>query len=520
MMKNMKFKTKIIIGAILITFIPLIISYWIFVQDKLEFIDRRIKENIRATGVSVSQTPMVQDKLYHKINDGTLQYYTQGLIQSFEDVDIIVIADMDGVKYSHLDTAQIGEKFIGEDKEKVLTQGIGYYSLKEGSMGVTLRRFEPIFKGREQVGFVMVGKYYNQINLITYQTKAKYMVLFIISLTASGLFATYFALSIKKAILNMEPLEIATLYKQKESLFNSVQESIIGLDDQHQIQEINQNGKELIKDLTEEALLNKIYPYLEQRSSISLQEFIIKDKKLFISIQPIVQKQIYLGTVITIRQEKEIRRVAEEITGIQEMNKNLRATVHEFKNNLHVILGLLQLEAYTEAKKYILEIQDIKTEQMIQFSQIEDEYIRALLVSRAIMAKEKQVEFVLTEESHLRHIHGYIHSTDLITIIGNLIENALEAASICDKLDKKVIVTLYEDEDYVFIKVRDNGVPIPGAFIEKIFEMGESSKGKGRGNGLYLVKNRLAIYNGKVRIDELGEEKLFTVIIPKEQERE
>ena len=141
MRRKLKFQTKIVIAAIMITFIPLLFSYGIFIEDQLSTIDTSIRERLREAALTIKDMPIVQEKLASRENDMSLQYYTQGLIQNLQDVDIIVLADMTGEKYTHLDTHQIGEIFEGKDKEEVLKYGRGYYSLNEGSMGKTLRWF-------------------------------------------------------------------------------------------------------------------------------------------------------------------------------------------------------------------------------------------------------------------------------------------------------------------------------------------------------------------------------------------
>ena len=170
MKKKLSFENSIIFTAVFITLIPLILSYSIFISSKLEDIDENIRDALKETGFCIAQNNLVQEKLYRKENDFFIQQYTKGYIDNFRDVDLIVVGDMEGVKYSHLDEKQIGEVYINDDKQKVLENGSSYYSIMEGSMGITLRWFQPIFYEGEQVGFVMVGRYYEAINMINSKT--------------------------------------------------------------------------------------------------------------------------------------------------------------------------------------------------------------------------------------------------------------------------------------------------------------------------------------------------------------
>ncbi|MGL5315117.1 MAG: ATP-binding protein [Peptostreptococcaceae bacterium] len=513
MKKKLKFEYKIILSSIIIAFIPLILSYIIFINDRLENIDETIKLNLKEAGFIVSQTKDVQEKLYKRENDFTIQAYTSKLITNLNDVDIIVIADMTGRKYSHLDVSQIGKNYVGEDKDVVLKEGKSYYSVMEGSQGVTLRWFEPIKYKNKQVGFVMVGKYYEDITVINKETKARYYLLFICTLSISIIASSLFGKSVKKEILNMEPYEIATLYNKKKIIINSVHDGIIALNKNNEVTEINVSCYKLFDNFSIDEVMKKLNKYINDKQAFKMKEFIIQDKKVFVTIQPIIQSSEYQGMVITLTPKEDISKLAKEITGVDEVIKNLRANIHEFRNNLHVILGLIQIEEYEEVKHYIQNIQKIQETNTSKFNSIEDSYIKALLLSRELVAKERKVEFVLTEESFLHKEHKFIDSYDLITIVGNLIENALDACSATDEKDKKVEVSLYENEKEIKIRVKDNGEPIDKDIKERIFKEGTSSKGRERGIGLNLVKNRVELYNGSINIEEFNNLKIFNVII-------
>lgn len=508
-------RKKYIAIAMILALVPLLISYMIFIRDKIRDSEMNIRENIKEVADQVASSEIVQSVLSHQNNDGTLQLYAEGMMRELRDVDLIVIADQAGRKYSHPDENQIGEIFIGEDKRKVLQEGESYYSLQEGSMGISLRYFRPIFNAGRQVGFVMIGKYEEQILKANDKILKEYVLLFGVVLLGVFCSGMYFSFQLKKVILDMEPEEIASLYLQKESLLNSVQEGIILLGASHEVQEQNERAKELSAYLPADSLMKSLMDLLESKQEIRMRELIIGHKKLLISIKPLVKDRLYLGAVITLMDKEEIHQVAKEIMGIEERNKNLRAIVHEFKNQLHVLLGLLQLEEYEEAKKYILEIQKIKNHRTLQFNNIQDAYVRAMLMSRAIVAEEKQVKMELTETSYLMENHKCIDENDLITILGNLIENALEACSQSDKEEKLVKIHLEEDQKEIKMQVSDNGNPIAEDLRTSLFELGVSSKGEGRGNGLYLVKKRIDIYNGEVQIKEKKGEKVFDVILPK-----
>ena len=128
---------------------------------------------------------------------------------------------------------------------------------------------------------------------------------------------------------------------------------------------------------------------------------------------------------------------------------------------------------------------------------------------------KKKINLKLTKNSFLYEEHKYINSEDLITIIGNLIENAFEACSNSEKNNKIVEVSLYEDKSLIKISVKDNGVPIKEEIKEIIFKNGVSSKGEGRGVGLSIIKNKIDLYQGNIDIKNTDDEKIFNITIYK-----
>jgi len=513
--KDISFKNILLLLVLTVTMIPLVLAYIVLLNSRLSDNDTRIKNTLQEVAQLICSEEAVQDKLFYKKNDYSIQKYTQKFIETFDDVDIIVISDMNGEKYSHLDEQQIGQIFIGEDKNDVLNYGKSYFSIKEGSMGTTFRWFQPLYYKGNQVGFIMIGKYYDEINFMNNKVKEMYLFLFIVCLSISVIGSEILAERVKKAMLGMEPYEIARLYQEKNVIFNSVKDGIIALNKLNEVTEVNDICYKILDKFNVNDVLEKIDVYIKKRIDIDMKEFIINNKKIFISINSIFEDNDYLGVIITLTDRRGINRVAKEITGIDEVIRDLRASVHEFKNNLYVLLGLIQLKEYDEAMNYILKLQDIQQSSFTKYSNIKDSYIQALLMSRDSAAKEKKIELVITEESFLEQEHGIISSFDIVTILGNLLENAFEACAAIRGRDKKVEVSLFEDKDVIEIQVRDNGIEISPSIKENIFNEGVSSKLKGRGIGLNLVKSRVELYNGDIEIEEFENEKIFVVTIYK-----
>ena len=510
---RLKFEKKITLLAVLMVFIPLFLSYLLSLGFKLESVQDEIKKDLKDVGTIISNTPTIQKNLSYKENSKDIQNYVMNIINDLKNIDIIVVADMDGKKYSHLDTNQIGKIFINEDKNNVLKYGRGYYSLMIGSMGKTIRWFQPIFYNNKQVGFVMTGKYYNDLAILNYEIIAYYFGLFVLVIGITIIVARYFGKSIKTSMLGMEPKEIARLYKEKSVVINSINEGIMVLNQNNEIVDINKCCYNMFYEFVPDKVIEKLNQHIKNKDSFEMKEFIILGKKIFITLKFILEEDSYLGAIITLINKEEINKVAKEITSIDQTVKNLRATVHEFKNKLHVILGLVKLEEYEEVKNYILKIQQAQENNILKFSNIEDYYVKGMLISKELMANERKINFIILEDSNLYEKHNYVSSEDLITIIGNLIENSFEACAISSKENKIVELLLNENKESIRISVRDNGIEIPKNIKEDIFKQDVSSKGKGRGIGLALIKSRVELYNGNIDIIKEKNSKTFNIIV-------
>ena len=511
-----KFEKKIILWSILTALIPLLLSYGIFIYDKFTSIQDRVNGNLYRMSVNISKTPFIIDKLSNHQQDMSIQNYVSFFINQLEDVDIIVIADIQGVKYSHLDETQIGQVFVNEDKWKVLREGIPYFSLTKGSQGVTQRRFEPIFKNGKQIGFVMVGKYYKDLKLLTARTTIMYLFLFLGAVILTWILAGVFAKNIKDKILGLEPEEISRLYKEKTIILNNVNKGIIALDKSNKIIEVNSAYLKLFPENSPTLFIEEIKKFIFEEKLFYMKEVIIFQKKIFISFHPIINSNEYIGSIITITSRSQIEDVVEEITGVDQIIKSMRANIHEFKNRLHVITGLLELKKYDLLKKYVLEIQEVEKLDLLNFNNIDDYYIKGILIGKFGIAKEQRINLKLKEGSLLYEKHGIISYNDLIVIIGNLIENAFESFQLSNVEEKNVILSLIEDKNFIEISVFDNGSPIDPKIKDKIFQRGISSKGEKRGSGLYLVKDRTNLYNGNFSFREDTSGKTFTIRLFKE----
>lgn len=211
------------------------------------------------------------------------------------------------------------------------------------------------------------------------------------------------------------------------------------------------------------------------------------------------------------------------MTQVQSFAEALRAQAHEYSNKLYTISGLIQLQSYGEALKFISK-ETTGYQDLIQFlmKAVPDTLIAAILLGKYTRAQELKIDFELDPESSLRDLPETVNREKIVTILGNLLENAFEAVLDSGKEERKVKLFMTDlGEDLIF-EVEDSGNGIPDDQVGRIFSKGYTTKdhdgNRARGLGLYLVDKSVKYLNGYITLSESdGGGAVFTVVIPKKR---
>lgn len=246
----------------------------------------------------------------------------------------------------------------------------------------------------------------------------------------------------------------------------------------------------------------------------SMRSVTIRTILLFLVVT-IVAILIELAVCATISKKikKEFLRFTEDFEGTKFLVDSMRANNHDFTNKLHVILGLIQIGEYEKAQNYIQNISIIQRETVtFVMHNIENSSLAALLIGKIARASECNVKFSLKENSCYKEKDIDIPSEALVTITGNLIDNALDAMNRSHKECKELSIGIYSKPGDLLLIVQDSGPGIPKDIREAIFEKGFSTKGKGRGLGLYHTKQLILSLGGEIFVEsQVGKGCCFTV---------
>lgn len=441
----------------------------------------------------------------------------------------ITVGNLESIRYSHPDPSQIGKKMVGGDNEAVF-QGKSIITETIGSLGPGLRGKTPIYDEQGKVmGVVSVGYLFEDINETIESYRNRIIVIGIVTLLLGVAATLILSQNVKKAIFGLEPEQIGRLYQENQAVLESIREGIVAVNKDGTITLANQTAMQMLGQADDK---NRIMPNQDELvRSLGLHEVIetgkaefdretnVDDHVLVVNRVPIMDKERrVMGAVASFRNRSELFEVTQELSRVKEYAEVLRSQTHEYSNKLHLISGLIQLESYQEAIETIsseLNVHVSNTKFIMQ--EVPDPLIGGLLLGKLNQANERKVELKIDPESNFRDIPASIDRSWLIVILGNLIDNAMDAVKAPGAFAPQLSLFLLHMEDVLLIEVEDRGPGISEEHAERIFELGFSTKPQpNHGYGLHLVKQAVSHVNGNITHtgNPLGGT-IFTVTIPK-----
>jgi sensor histidine kinase regulating citrate/malate metabolism len=303
---------------------------------------------------------------------------------------------------------------------------------------------------------------------------------------------------IKRQTLGLEPIEIAGLVEHREAMLHGIKEGVIALDTGERVTLVNDSALALLDlpadavgrslgDLGVEAQVREV---LTQTQPGPDRLVLVGDRVVAFNRMPMRARGDVIGSVTTLRDRTELSSLEEELGTTRATTDTLRAQTHEFANQIHTISGLLELEEYDEVQRYVDGVRLSRTKLYDEVTaRVQDATLAALLIAKASLATERGVVLEVEESSRLGKVHDQL-GRDLTTVVGNLVDNALDAVG--STPGARVQVRLNEDDEQVEVEVRDSGEGVPVEAEELVFRQGWSTKtdvnGAGRGFGLALTR--------------------------------
>lgn len=522
-------KQRVKLSFIIITFVCLVVIVSLAMTELLisktvsENIEKHQAEKAKIVSRTVAKSQIVENGLQDEGKSALIQEYTMG-VQQAADVLFIVVMDMNGIRKSHPNPALIGERFVGGDEKAVLA-GEEHISTSVGTLGESLRAFTPVYnEDYQQIGAVAVGISLVDVQDALSSSQENIIQGSIIGLLVGILGAILLARYIKRILLGLEPSAISRLLVERSTMLQSVHEGIIAVDQDAKITLVNKSALRIFKHagLPEDPIGMKISDYmptttlervLETGESELAGEQTINGVTILVNRVPLIVNNQVVGAISTFRDKSEVDRLAEQLTGVRTYAESLRAQSHEFMNKLHVILGMVRMGYHGELSGFINKLVDHRNQEVGMITRnIKDPALAGFLMGKLSYAREENVVLTIESETTIPEPIKDIITHELITVIGNLIDNAIEAVS--GEEQKGILLKLTYSNQQLEVNVHNSGPGITEDQFKKIFEKGFSTKGKNRGYGLYLVKNSLEKLGGTVKLKSEGDGMWFKVTVP------
>ena len=501
--------------------IILIISLALFlgiagILINVHFETQKRDQNLQNIAEVIASTPMLTEiQMQHTDEESALALmeYLDHLKSTLESVDVISVVNKDSVRLYHSNHELIGTVYDGT-LPKFESDSEDYYATNDsGPSGTQRRAYAAVYdENGNYMGFVMAITLMQNIQKETFQTAFIFVLITIAAILMELLISAELMETIKKSLLGYEPGVFTAMYQIRDNILESLDEGIVAIDSEGTVQFVNRAASVLLKDqdsvgkplsrTKNGALLFQVLKNGKKEFHIQGQN--LEEADILIDRIPIKENGVNIGTVGILHNRSEYTKLMEDLTGTRYLVDSMRANNHDFTNKLHVILGLIQMKMYEEAVSYIENITIVQRATISKImNAVNEPAVAALLIGKTSRASELNIKFILREGCHYSGADMNLPAEILVTIAGNLIDNAFEAMN--ERTDfeeqKELLFGIYSRPGAILITIDDTGEGILEENLERIFENGFSTKGEGRGTGLYQVKGLVERFGGNITVE-------------------
>ncbi|MEC5200309.1 sensor histidine kinase regulating citrate/malate metabolism [Arthrobacter sp. PL16] len=511
MIKTMSLRSQLFLLQLAIVLVIVAVAGSTAVTMQRMQIREQYEDRMVGVAQSVAQLPSVIEAFDEADPSATIQPIAD-LIRQSTGVTYVVVTDEEGIRYSHPNPDLIG-RLVSTDPSVPLS-GKTFVGTQTGTLGESWRVKVPIYGDDGGIiGTASVGTLESELDADLYEDLPRLLAWLIVAALVGSAGAIWISRLVWRRIYRLEPEQIASLLETRDAMIHGISEGMVAVDEHHRIALLNDEAKRLL-DLDDSATGQLAEDVMEPALALLLTDPADTDETVLSGERVLLARTsdasvdgTRVGRVMILRDRTELYQLLTDLDGERDATQALRAQAHEFANRMHTISGLLELG---------------RTEQAVDFISrsghggslvsgtiapgIQDPDAASLLMTKSTIAAEKGITLSISDTSTLEP-DG---TTDVVTILGILIDNAIEAVTGSGRTDGRITVHLEMDADALRIEVSDNGPGIAAEDIDGIFSSGYSTKDGGhtgtRGFGLALVDRIARRRSGQVVVDdaELG----------------
>jgi two-component system CitB family sensor kinase len=455
-----------------------------------------------AVALAVADSPAVVRAVRQPETCSRLQPYAER-VRLDADVDFVVVMGLDRTRCTHPTVSNIGKPFVG-DLGDAPSGGVFTQEFK-GTLGPSMRAVVPVVDDDDQViALVSVGI---TIASIDRELRGDVVIVSLVALAVliAGLLGAWLvSRRLRRQTHGMGEREITRMYEYYSAVLHAVREGLLLVDTEGRVQLVNDEALRLLaldddvvgRRLDDLGLAPGLVAAALGETPETDDLYVAGDRILVVSSSPASWDGRDVGAVVTLRDHTELRSVTGELDAVRGLTDSLRSQTHEAANRLHTVVSLIEMGRPDDAVEFAtteLEVAQRLTDQVV--SAVGDPVVAALLLGKSSEAAERGVDLTVTGE--LAPGAG-VPARDLVTVLGNLVDNALDA--VADASWKRVDVVLGGDDDGLRVSVGDSGPGLDAAAAARVLERGWSTKAAGRGVGLALVAQVARRHGGEVRV--------------------
>ena len=437
-------------------------------------------------------------------------------------VDFVVVMSRDLVRYSHPNPALIGQRFIGTTAPALA--GRPFTETFAGTLGPSVRAVVPVpGEGRQTEGLVAVGITQANISSELARQVPALLGLIALLLALAGFGSLLVSRRMQRYTHGLGPVELTRLYEHHDAVLHAMREGLLVFDRKRKLLLVNDEGARLLglgsdaegRPAAELGAPGSLGELLASGRDAQDEIHLTGEAVVVVNQAPVTRQGRAFGTVVTLRDHTELQALTGELDSVRGLAESLKSQAHESANRLHAVVTLIELgrpDAAVEFATAELDAAQRLADQLLAV--VEEPVLVALLLGKAAEATERGVELVVTDDTAVGPTG--IDPRDLVTMVGNLIDNAVDAA-LAVPAPRRVTVTVRQDEAELLVRVADTGPGLDPAGIEQVFTRGWSTKPagrpQGRGLGLALVRQVVTRHDGRVEVANDGGA-VFTIRLP------
>lgn len=427
-------------------------------------------------------------------------------IQRSTSVDFVVVMSPSGIRFTHPNPAEIGRHYLGDTAPALA--GHAFSEVYTGTLGPSVRSVAPIYGPNHRiVGLVSIGITLEQLSTLAGKQLPLILAIALGVIALIGLGSWALSRRLAKQTLGLGPEEITRLYEHHDAVLHAMHEGLLVLDRRGRVLVVNDEAVRLLelsgepvgREVTELGLDPALTALLASGRAAHDETHLAGTRVLAVNQSRALRAGRDLGTVVTLRDHTELRALAGELNSARAFADALSASAHEAANRLHTVVTLIELDRPQDAVRFAT-TELAASQGLIDrlLTAVGDEAVAALLLGKISQAAERGVELSIGDDTAAPDLS--VPNRDLITILGNLIDNAVDAAAAHDA-PHRVAASLRAGPEGLTVRVADSGSGIAPEERDRIFTSGWTTKNEaGHGIGLALVRRSVQCNGGTIEV--------------------